>query len=77
MLRPEKKILNKEEFQRVLNAANYLKSVVPRLSDGYNVDMTNGKLTVSEFEVDGMGNLCVGKIGIYVLEGSSSDLRIV
>lgn len=77
MSRTEKKTLNKEEFQRVLNAAKYLKSVIPRLSDGYDVDMTNGKLTVKEVEVDGIGDVYTNTIGIYTLNTSKADLSIV
>ena len=77
MSRPEKKTLNKEEFQRVLNAANYLKSINPRLCDGYDVDMTNGTLTVEEVEVDGMGEVWKGTIGVYKLNTDKPDLSII
>ena len=77
MSRTEIKTLSKERFGQVLKAAKYLKSVIPRLSDGYDVDITDGKLTVSEIEVDGMGNVCTDTIGIYKLKGSDADLTIV
>ena len=73
----EIKTLSKERFGQVLKAAKYLKSVIPRLSDGYDIEINNGKLTVSEIRVNRFGIYFPSTIGIYKLSNSDADLSIV
>ena len=77
MSKPEVKTLNKEQFGQAMKAANYLKSTLPNRCDGYDVDLANGKLTVSEIEVDGYGDVWSNTIGIYKLSNCNADLSIV